>query len=87
MILHPEVQRKVQAEIDSIVGQSRHPTYADKSDMPYTEAVIIEIHRVACITPFGLQHCALEDVEFEGFLIPKGNLIANQCRKIPLNPE
>ncbi|OQV14481.1 Cytochrome P450 2B4 [Hypsibius exemplaris] len=72
MILHPDVQAKIQDEIDTVVGQSRQATFVDKHKMPYTEAVVTEIHRVACITPFGLQHIATEDVELEGYTIPKG---------------
>jgi cytochrome P450 len=30
MILHPEVQKKVQAEIDSVVGSNRFPSILDK---------------------------------------------------------
>jgi len=31
MILHPEIQAKVQAEIDMVVGNSRLPSIADKA--------------------------------------------------------
>lgn len=30
MILHPEVQRRVQAEIDSVIGQNRFPSISDR---------------------------------------------------------
>ena len=30
MTLNPEVQARVQAEIDSVVGQNRDPVYEDK---------------------------------------------------------
>jgi len=31
MILNPDVQKKVQAEIDAVIGTSRFPSIADKS--------------------------------------------------------
>ncbi|OQV16630.1 Cytochrome P450 2E1 [Hypsibius exemplaris] len=75
MILHPEVQRKVQAEIDAYIGNSRLPNLADKAKLPYTDAVTIEIHRICYFVPFSVPHAASEDVEFEGYLIPKGTEI------------
>ena len=34
---YPEVQRKVQAELDSVVGQNRVPSLEDRPALPYTE--------------------------------------------------
>jgi len=31
MVLHPNVQARVQAEIDEVIGSSRYPVYADKA--------------------------------------------------------
>ena len=30
MCLHPNIQEKIHQELDSIIGQNRYPTYADK---------------------------------------------------------
>jgi hypothetical protein len=40
MTLFPEVQKKAQAEIDTVVGTGRLPSSADRSRSPYIEAVI-----------------------------------------------
>ena len=37
MVRYPEVQRKVQEELDEVVGLHRLPSMKDKSDLPYTE--------------------------------------------------
>ena len=50
MILYPEMQRKVQNEIDEIVGHDREVRFEDKINLPYTDAVINEVRRIA--TPF-----------------------------------
>ena len=75
MILHPEVQAKVQAEIEAVVGPFRQPAITDESNMPYTKAVITEVHRISSFVPFAVPHCTTEDVELEGFHIPKGTSI------------
>lgn len=38
MLLHPEVLRKVQEELDSVVGPGRLPSAEDRSKLVYTEA-------------------------------------------------
>ena len=40
-----------------ILGRGRLPMYADKLDLPYTEAVVMEIQRTANIGPLALPHC------------------------------
>ena len=37
MIRYPEIQAKVQAELDTVVGQNKAPTLQDRSSLPYTE--------------------------------------------------
>ena len=45
MIKYPEVQKKVQREISSTIGQSRPIRMDDKTKLPYTEAVTQELLR------------------------------------------
>lgn len=78
MILHPDVQCRVQQEIDEVIGQVRHPEMADQARMPFTNAVIHEVQRFADILPLGVPHKTSRDIEVQGFLIPKGTtLITN----------
>ncbi|OQV22183.1 Cytochrome P450 2J6 [Hypsibius exemplaris] len=66
-----EVQKRVQEEIDHVVGRSRIPCYSDAKNMPYTEAVLCEVLRIACVGPMGVPHRATEDTELAGYRIPK----------------
>ncbi|OQV14480.1 Cytochrome P450 2B19 [Hypsibius exemplaris] len=87
MIRNPEVQVKVQAEIDTVIGRARNPAPADKSSLPYTDAVTIEIHRITSFVPFGISHCTTEEVKFEQYTIPKGTEIwPVQCNHF-MNPK
>jgi cytochrome P450 len=54
MTLYPEVQRKAQAEIDQIVGNSRLPDFSDEGALPYVEAVLKEALRWHPVTPLGM---------------------------------
>ncbi|XP_070455748.1 cytochrome P450 2D14-like [Equus przewalskii] len=78
MILHPDVQRRVQQEVDEVIGQARRPEMGDQARMPFTMAVVHEVQRFGDIIPLGLTHMTSRDVEVQGFLIPKGTtLITN----------
>ncbi|XP_068136124.1 cytochrome P450 2K4-like [Hyperolius riggenbachi] len=71
MIKHPEIQEKVQDEIERVIG-TLQPKYSHRSEMPYTNAVLHEIQRFANILPMSLPHETAKDVEFMGYFIPKG---------------
>lgn len=45
MTLYPRVMKKAQQELDSVVGTSRLPTFADRSSLPYVEALFTELLR------------------------------------------
>ncbi|XP_069907394.1 cytochrome P450 2D/II isoform X1 [Oryctolagus cuniculus] len=75
MILHPDVQRQVQQEIDEVIGPARRPEMGDQARMPYTTAVVHEVQRFADIVPLGVPHQTSRDIEVQGFLIPKGTVL------------
>ena len=75
MILHPEVMFLVQKEIDDVIGSLRLPSINDRSSMPYTQAVILEIQRVADIAPMGVLHKSTEAIRVENYSIPPGTVL------------
>ncbi|XP_006890127.1 PREDICTED: cytochrome P450 2D17-like isoform X1 [Elephantulus edwardii] len=75
MLLHPDVQRRVQEEIDEVIGQGRPPEMADQAHMPYTTAVIHEVQRFGDLVPLSVPHMTSCDTEVQGFLIPKGTML------------
>ncbi|XP_068827246.1 cytochrome P450 2D14-like isoform X3 [Capricornis sumatraensis] len=78
MILHPDVQRRVQQEIDEVIGKVRRPEMGDQALMPFTVAVVHEVQRFADIIPLGVPHMTSRDIEVQGFHVPKGTtLITN----------
>ncbi|KAM6215846.1 cytochrome P450 2D14-like isoform 1-T1 [Rhynchocyon petersi] len=82
MLLHPDVQRRVQEEIDEVIGQGRPPEMADQAHMPYTTAVVHEVQRFGDIVPLSVPHMTLRDTEVKGFLIPKGTMIITNLSSV-----
>uniref|UniRef100_A0A8C5WMC6 Cytochrome P450 n=1 Tax=Leptobrachium leishanense TaxID=445787 RepID=A0A8C5WMC6_9ANUR len=68
----PDVQEKLQMEIDQIIGRDRIPSINDRVNMPYTDAVLHEIQRFCDLIPFNTPHQVTKDVAFRGYFIPKG---------------
>lgn len=75
MILYPDVQRKAQDEIDRVVGFGKLPTFEDRDNLPYVNAMIKEAARWWPITPLGFPHVVDSDFDYNGFRIPKGATI------------
>ncbi|CAG7734636.1 unnamed protein product, partial [Allacma fusca] len=64
-VAYPEVQDKLQKEIDEVIGKSRPPSVADRPKMTYTDALTCEILRKTSFVPFNAHHVATEDISFE----------------------
>ncbi|KAF4794501.1 Cytochrome P450 2C21 [Turdus rufiventris] len=75
LLKHPKIQEKIQEEIDQVVGRSRKPCVADRTQMPYTDAVVHEIQRFISLVPLALPHTVTKDTTFRDYVIPKGTTI------------
>uniref|UniRef100_A0A672ZI19 Cytochrome P450 2J2-like n=1 Tax=Sphaeramia orbicularis TaxID=375764 RepID=A0A672ZI19_9TELE len=82
MAKYPEIQEKVQAEIDLVIGLSRQPSMEDRVNMPYTDAVIHEIMRMANIVPLNLPHATSREVQLRGYTIPKGMTVITNLTSV-----
>ncbi|KAF8510748.1 cytochrome P450 oxidoreductase [Gautieria morchelliformis] len=82
MTLYPAVQRKAQAEVDSVVGPHRLPTFADRDNLPYIEALMKELMRWHTIGPMGIPHLTTESDVYNGYDIPKGSIVFSNIWEI-----
>ncbi|KAF8509027.1 cytochrome P450 [Hysterangium stoloniferum] len=87
MVLHPEVQERAQAELDSVLHDERLPDYTDRGQTPYLEAIINEILRWNPVTPLGVGHAATEDDTYNGWFIPKGTVMLPNQWALLHDPE
>ena len=75
---HQDIQQRVQREIDEICGRQSLPSWAHRTAMPFTQAVINEIYRWKTISPFNLLRITTDDTSVNGFAVPKDTIaIAN----------
>ncbi|XP_078393202.1 cytochrome P450 2K6-like [Cetorhinus maximus] len=67
---YPEIQKRVQEEIDREIGTERPPRMEDQQRLPYTNAVIYEVMRFANVaTMITRENNA--DTHLKGYFIPK----------------
>jgi len=75
MVLHPQEFKKVQEEMDRVVGRHRLPTVDDRPFLPYLECLLKEVLRWSPMLPLGFPHRLMEDDVYRGFFIPKGTTV------------
>ncbi|CAH2007037.1 unnamed protein product [Acanthoscelides obtectus] len=71
LVLYPEVQRKAQEEIDSVLGRERAPTLSDRQQLPYIECIVWESMRMFVGRGFTLPHRAIRATKLCGYSLPK----------------
>ncbi|XP_073405263.1 cytochrome P450 2G1-like isoform X1 [Dendrobates tinctorius] len=86
LLKHPHIKKKVQAEIENVVGRARRPCMEDRVKMPYTEAVIHEFMRFIDFFPLGVPHAVTENTIFRGYTLPKGMVIFPVLHSVLYDP-
>lgn len=81
------VQRRIQEEIDRVVGRERTPSWADRNDMPFTMAFLWEMYRWRTVAPLGIPRIVGEDVVYKNLFIPKGSTVMANLRAVHMSPE
>jgi len=76
LAMHPECQRKAQEQLDEVVGSdARLPTFADVPQLPYIQALVLEVSRWFTVVPFALPRVLEHDDEYRGYRIPAGTMV------------
>jgi cytochrome P450 len=55
MMRFPEIQRRAQEQIDSVIGQERLPNFSDEKSLPYISAMVKELLRSDDTTTWSFQ--------------------------------
>uniref|UniRef100_A0A8C4QAS3 Cytochrome P450 1A n=1 Tax=Eptatretus burgeri TaxID=7764 RepID=A0A8C4QAS3_EPTBU len=60
----PEIQQKIQKEIDATVDRNNFPRLTDKPNLPYTEAFMLELFRHSSFIPMTIPHWLLHSQKY-----------------------
>ena len=75
MAAYPEIQAKVQEEVDNVVSSRELPKLCHRSQLSYTEAVLYECMRLAPIAPTAIPHRTTRDNSVAGYDVPKDTMV------------
>ncbi|KAJ7303729.1 cytochrome P450 [Mycena albidolilacea] len=79
MLACPEVQKKAQAEIDSLTGGRYLPSFEDEASLPYISALVKEVMRWENVTPFAIPRLLANDDEYRGYRLPAGSVVVRNA--------
>ncbi|XP_036027836.1 cytochrome P450 3A11-like [Onychomys torridus] len=83
---HPDIQKKLQEEIDVALPNKASPNYDKLMEMEYLDMVLSETLRLYTVTNRISRACK-QDVEINGVFIPKGSLVMVPIYVLHHDPE
>ncbi|KAL8188189.1 UNVERIFIED_CONTAM: hypothetical protein K2H54_062706 [Gekko kuhli] len=75
MVVYPDIQAKVQKEIDATVDPGHMICYEDRKNLPYTNAVVHEVQRFSNVISIGVPRLCVKDTMIREFSIKRGTVI------------
>ncbi|XP_062148776.1 cytochrome P450 71AU50-like [Alnus glutinosa] len=87
LMKHPRVMKKVQKELEDVVGLERMVEESDLDRLEYLEMVVKESMRLHPVAPLLLPHEAMEDCMINGFHIPKKSRVIINAWAIGRDPS
>uniref|UniRef100_A0A8C5N8Z6 Cytochrome P450 2D3-like n=1 Tax=Gouania willdenowi TaxID=441366 RepID=A0A8C5N8Z6_GOUWI len=86
LMSYPDIQERCQEEIDRVLDGKSSASFEDRHNMPYVQAMIHEVQRIASVLPLSFFHNTRKDTELMGYSIPKGTMIIENLTSV-LNEE
>ncbi|XP_033512013.2 cytochrome P450 71AU50-like isoform X1 [Nicotiana tomentosiformis] len=87
LIRHPNVMKKLQNELEQVVGKNRMVEESDLENLEYLEMVIKEGFRLHPVVPLLIPHESIKDCTVDGFHIRKGSRILVNVWAIGRDPD
>ncbi|XP_060943196.1 cytochrome P450 1B1 [Limanda limanda] len=75
LVKYPEMQLRIQQEVDKVVDRTRLPSIEDQLQLPYIMAFVYEVMRFTSFVPLTIPHSTVTDTSIMGYTIPKNTVI------------
>ncbi|TQD78879.1 hypothetical protein C1H46_035560 [Malus baccata] len=87
LLRHPQVMKKVQKELENVVGLKRMVEESDMEKLEYLDMVVKETMRLHPVVQLLLPHAAIEDCTVDGYHIPKKSHVIVNAWAIGRDPS
>lgn len=87
VIRNPRVLRKVQEELDAVVGRDRPVAEADLADLSYLRCVVRETFRMHPAGPFLIPHESTRPTKLLNYDVPAGTRVFINTHALGRNPR
>lgn len=87
LLRNPRVMKKVQKELEIVVGLKRKVVESDLDKLEYLDMVIKENFRLHPVAPLLIPHQSLEDCMVEDFFIPKKSRVIVNAWSVMRDPN
>ncbi|XP_030018236.1 cytochrome P450 17A2 [Sphaeramia orbicularis] len=87
LLHHPQVQERVQRELDEYVGGERPVCVSDRGQLPYLDCVINEGMRIRPVSPVLIPHTAMTDSRIGGHPVRCGTRVLVNMWSIHHDPQ
>nr|XP_025034951.1 cytochrome P450 2J2-like [Pelodiscus sinensis] len=87
MLQYPDIQEKVQKELETVLEPSQLIYYEDRNKLPYTNAVIHETLRYSNITAVGTFRQCVKDTAVLGVPIEKNTIVLPNLHSVVFDSE
>lgn len=86
-MMRPDLQQKCQKEILEALGADGVPVYAERSKLPFVEAMLLEVQRFFHIVPISGPRRVLKTCELDGFTIPKDTTVLIGLQSVHMDAD
>lgn len=86
-LMRPDLQKRCHEEIQNVLGSEGVMAYADRSKMPFVEAMLLEVQRFFHIVPLSGPRRVLRECSLGGYTIPKDTTVLIGLRSVHMDDK
>nr|APH81378.1 cytochrome P450 CYP3038A1 [Tigriopus kingsejongensis] len=87
MVKYPEVQERARKEIQDALGSRDEVTLGDRAELPFIEAIVMEVQRLSSVLPIAPPRVPLKDVMIGDHMITQGTQVQINLYSLHRNQE